>query len=426
MQMEIFNDVSNRNEAFDQYVHLINYRYGANKLQKGPKVQLDRSVVEKYFRGEDSEEERRKEAELQRKRKKAAYYNRMANKKWNTQRKPKIDPKVIDSTFDLCEYTCGICGQKCETDVKLLYHVGGAHKDITTGEYRDRFGCGPTKAVEHYCKLCKKGMLHTKEKISYHLKNRHGIGLRVYIEKYLNAAEPTADVGPVGRPRKAYASGSAPAVLEGLLKRKSSGSARSAVLQDGLLNNRQSQSPKKFKCDVCSKSYGYLGALTNHKRKEHNSKRNGKSSWNEVWLRKSSGSARSAVLQEGLLNNRQNQSPKKFKCDVCSKAYAYLAALTNHKRTEHGQGVSGNYQWTNGQWTNARQEENGFDQEVVLLDTDGSSSDSEVEQMRANASKKRKSVEKEKRDGEAGHTGLGNDVELVDLSGRSNTCRQML
>ena len=188
-------------------------------MQKGPKVQLDRSVVEKYFQEEDSEEERRKEAELQRKRKKAAYYNRMANKNWKTQSQ-----------------------------------------------------------------------------------------------------------GPVGSPRKAYASGSAPAVL-----------------------------PKKFKCDLCSKSYGYLGALTNHKRKEHNSK----------------GNRTDRLLN--LLNSRQSQRPKKFKCDICSKPYDFLGALKNHKRTVHGQGVSRNYRWTDGQWTNEQQEENGFDQEVVLLDTDGKS-----------------------------------------------------
>ena len=67
-------------------MHLINYRYGADKLLKGPRVLLDRNAVENYFR-EDSEEEKQKkrEAERIRRNKKAAYYNRMKNKNWKAQ-----------------------------------------------------------------------------------------------------------------------------------------------------------------------------------------------------------------------------------------------------------------------------------------------------------------------------------------------------
>ena len=67
-------------------MHPINYRYGADKLLKGPRVLLDRNAVENYFR-EDSEEEKQKkrEAERIRRNKKAAYYNRMKNKNWKAQ-----------------------------------------------------------------------------------------------------------------------------------------------------------------------------------------------------------------------------------------------------------------------------------------------------------------------------------------------------
>ena len=141
---------------------------------KGPKVLLDRNVVEKYFEEEDSEEERRKEAEKQRKRKKAAYYNRMTNKKWKTQ------------------------------------------------------------------------------------------------------------------------------------------------------SGRQSQPPSKYVPPSASAS---------------------------------------SVL-EGKLINRRSQSPKKYKCDMCSKPFAYPGALKKHKLREHGVSRNNSYPMS-------RIEENGFDKEVILLDTDG-------------------------------------------------------
>ena len=130
------------------------FRYGANKLIKGPKVLLDRSLVERYFQGEDSEEERRKEAEKERKRKKASYYNRMKNRPTKTQSQ----------------------GQSQR-----------------------------------------------------------------------------------GRPRKAlYASGSAPAIME------------------GLLNNKRSPSKNNFNCNICKKPYKYLGALHQHMRRDHGQGPSGK------------------------------------------------------------------------------------------------------------------------------------------------------
>ena len=252
------------------------FRYGANKLIKGPKVLLDRSLVERYFQGEDSEEERRKEAELERKKKKASYYNRMKNRQWKTQsqifkgqnqsQSPKMSLKEIEASFDKCEYTCGLCGEKFGTDVKLLQHIGSAHKDITTGEYITRFGLEPSKKVEHTCAICKKSMIHTKSKVSCHLQQRHGIGLKVYMEKYLVQSQSpnksnSASGGQSqrGRPRKAlYASGSASAIME------------------GLLNNKRSPSKNNFNCNICKKPYKYLGALHQHMRRDHGQGPSGK------------------------------------------------------------------------------------------------------------------------------------------------------
>ena len=169
----------------------MNYRYGADKLQKGPKVQLDRNVVEKYFQEDDSEEERRKEVELERKRKKAAYYNKMNNRKWKSQK-------------------------------------------------------------------------------------------QIFV-------------------------------------------SASASSNDGLqFKSRKSQSPKKFKCDVCSKPFAYPGALRKHKKREHGQTRGGRYT-------------------------------------------TAIPAETHQQRKAHS--VSRNYSSPM-----ARKEENGFDKEVVLLDTDGKSS----------------------------------------------------
>ena len=143
-------------------------------MQKGPKVQLDRNVVEKYFQEDDSEDERQKEVELERKRKKAAYYNKMQNKKWKSQK-------------------------------------------------------------------------------------------QIFV-------------------------------------------SASASSNDGL----------QFK-------------------------------------------------------SRRSQSPKKFNCDVCSKPFAYPGAMQKHKKREHGMSRAGRPVSRNYSYPMARKEENGFDKEVVLLDTDGKS-----------------------------------------------------
>ena len=84
----------------------------------------------------------------------------------------------------------------------------------------------------------------------------------------------------------------------------------------------------------------------------------------------------SASSNDGLQykqKSRRSQSPKKFKCDLCSKPFAYPGALQKHKKREHGMSRTGRPVSRNYSYPMARKEENGFDKEVVLLDTDGKS-----------------------------------------------------
>ena len=102
--------------------------------------------------------------------------------------------QAVDSTFEQCEYTCGICGKKFQVHCRLWTHVGKAHKDITLRDYKDKYGQCQTKTVMHRCRICDKELLHVKAKISSHLWKIHScVSLTEYKEKYLADSDDIID-----------------------------------------------------------------------------------------------------------------------------------------------------------------------------------------------------------------------------------------
>ena len=108
---------------------------------------------------------------------------------------------AIDTTFEQCEYTCGMCAEKFHVQYRLFRHVNKAHMELTIKEYKDRFGHCRTKTVTHRCRICNKELLHTKSIISKHLWRYHScLSMTEYEEKYLTDSEPTEE-GSVATPQ---------------------------------------------------------------------------------------------------------------------------------------------------------------------------------------------------------------------------------
>ena len=187
------------------YIIFILFRYGANKLLKGPKVQLDRSVVENYFKEEDSEEEREKAFKLaERKSKRAEYYKRLKRKnvasplKNQRTRSPKkpgkfqcdLCPKAPYTTLgalnlhkrrqhdmtaskelQFTKFQCDMCNNPpFLTNIALMNHKSKVH----VGRTLDSGASSSSTAVPRFqCNLCNKPPFFTSVALLNHKTKAH-------------------------------------------------------------------------------------------------------------------------------------------------------------------------------------------------------------------------------------------------------------
>ena len=140
-------------------LYIILLRYGADKLQKGPRVQLDRSVVENYFKEEDSEEEREKAFRLaERKSKKREYYKRLKNKHVTSpmKRSPKKPGK----------FQCDLCTKAPYTTLGALNIHKRRQHDMTASK--------ELKFTKFQCDLCNNPPFLTNLALINHKAKVHG------------------------------------------------------------------------------------------------------------------------------------------------------------------------------------------------------------------------------------------------------------